>query len=81
MDRVAGGDEGVGAIRPLIPEELNRVFGSVEPSAADFDRVYRQNWWDGPLGDLLGERWTGRSLVIFKDGAPAEVFFWGISGD
>jgi hypothetical protein len=35
----------------------------------------------GPLATLLGKRWTGRSLVIYKDGTPAEVFFWGLSGD
>lgn len=81
MDRVitAGSDE-VGAIRPLSPEELNRAFGTIQPSAADFDRVY-QVGPAGMLGDLCGERWTGRSMVIYKDGAPAEVYFWGFSGD
>ena len=82
MDHIAAAsDDGVGGIRPLIPEELNQVFGSVRPSAADFDRVWRQDWWAGPLGDLLGERWTGRSLVIYEDDTPSEVYFWGFSGD
>jgi hypothetical protein len=78
---ITAGDDEDGAIRLLTPEELNRVFGTGQPSAADFGRVYLDNWWTGPLGDLLGERWTGRGLVIYEDGAAAEVFFWGASGD
>lgn len=81
IDRVitAASDE-VGAIRPLSPEELSRAFGTVQPSAAEFDRVY-QLGEAGPFGVLCGERWTGRSTVIYKDGTPAEVYFWGSSGD
>jgi hypothetical protein len=58
------------------------VFGTEQPSAADFDRGCKSGLV-GPLdlGSLLGERWSGRSVVIFKDGSPAEVFFWGFSGD
>jgi hypothetical protein len=77
---VAEGDGQVECISPLSAAELSRVFGTVQPSAADFDRVY-QPGPGGPLGELCGERWTGRGLVIYKDGAPAEVFFWGFSGD
>jgi hypothetical protein len=69
-----------GAICQLSSEELTQVFGTVQPSAADFDRVY-QPGPAGPLADLCSERWTGRSMVIYKDGTPAEVYFWGISGD
>jgi hypothetical protein len=82
VDRViAAGDDQAGAIRALSPQELSRVFGTVQPSAADFSRIHRDQWWTGPLGDLLGESWTGRSLMIYSDGTSAEVYFWGISGD
>jgi hypothetical protein len=77
---IVGDDDQAEAIRPLSSTELNRVFGTEQPSAADFDRVY-QPGPGGPLGDLCGERWTGRSMVIYKDGTPAEVYFWGFSGD
>jgi hypothetical protein len=82
VDRViaAESDDQFGAIYPLTPAELTDVFGTLRPSAAEFDHVY-QPGPKGPLDDLLGERWTGRSLVIYKDDAPAEVFFWGFSGD
>lgn len=76
IDRVIEAeDDEVGVIRPLNAAELNRVFGTTRPSAADFDRPA----W--PLDDLCGERWTGRSVVIYKDDAPAEIYFWGFSGD
>lgn len=75
-----GDDVGDGAIRPLSPAELARVFGTEQPSAADFDRVFEPGM-SGVLGDLTGPRWTGRSVVIYQDGAPAEICFWGFSGD
>jgi len=73
-------DDEFGAILPLTPAELTRAFGTLQPSADSFDRVY-QPGAQGPLSDLLGDRWTGRSVIIYKDGTPAEVFFWGFSGD
>jgi hypothetical protein len=30
---------------------------------------------------LTDERWIGRSMTIYQDGTPAEVYFWGFSGD
>jgi hypothetical protein len=81
IDRViVADDDQAEAIRPLSSTELNQVFGTQQPSAADFDRVYEPGP-AGPLGDLCGERWTGRSMVIYKDGTAAEVCFWGFSGD
>ena len=80
-DRViTAGDGYVGAIFPLTSAELSRVFGTQQPSAADFDRVY-QPGPGGPLGRLLGERWNGRSMVIYEDGTPEEDYIWGFSGD
>jgi hypothetical protein len=73
-------DGRVGAIFPLSAAELNQVFGTRQPSTADFDRGY-QPGPGGPLGRLCGERWTGRSIVIHEDGNPTEVYFWGFSGD
>ena len=30
---------------------------------------------------VTGGRWTGRAAVLWADGAPAEIAFWGYSGD
>lgn len=81
-DRVvtSADDVGDGAILPLCSAELEQVFGTEQPSAADVDRVF-QPGPSGVLGDLTGPRWTGRSLVIYQDGTPDEVYFWGFSGD
>ena len=81
IDRVyAAGDDPDGAIFPLTPAELNRVFGtSSRPQPTSTACTSRGP--GGPLGGLTGGRWSGRSMVIYKDGTPAEVCFWGFSGD
>jgi hypothetical protein len=28
-----------------------------------------------------GERWTGRAALLWEDGKPSEIAFWGYSGD
>lgn len=79
VERVdADADDPFATIRPLDAEELDELFGTRQPSAADFDRVYHDT---SLLDDVLEERWTGRSVVIYRDGRPDEVFFWGYSGD
>jgi hypothetical protein len=66
---------------PHYLREASRAIEYLSPlPAADFDRVY-QPGPSGPLARLLGERWGGRSVVIYEDGNPAEVYFWGFSGD
>ena len=82
VDRVVSPDEqsDFAAIRPLTSDELLAIFETVEPDADDFDRV-REPGPSGSLEDCLGEKWSGRCLVIHQGGAPAEVVFWGWSGD
>lgn len=67
-------------LTPLTSEELRTVFGTEEPGPADLDRVH-QPGAGGVLDDLMNEKWTARCMVIFIDAAPAEVIFWGWSGD
>lgn len=74
-----GQEEDVGTIRPLTREELLQVFGLQRPTAADFDRVHGLKP-RSPLEDLPC-RICGRSVVIYNGETPAEVFFWGWSGD
>jgi len=69
-----------GDLTPLSASELVAVFGSEQPTAADLERVHEPGP-GGALGDLMSEKWTGRSLVVFADDQPAEVYVWGWSGD
>ena len=75
-----GDETDFACVRPLAVAELVQVFGSQYPSAADFDRVY-QPGPSGLLEDLMGQKWSGRSMVIYSDEIPTEVYFWGWSGD
>ncbi|GHF46565.1 hypothetical protein FHX82_001567 [Amycolatopsis bartoniae] len=70
-------EDSFSAIRPLSARELDQVFGTRQPSAADFERVQQA----GALAALEGESWSGRSVVIHRNGSPEEVYFWGHSGD
>lgn len=82
LERVVNADDTdeFGVVRPLSSAELLQVFGTDQPTVEDFHRAYEPGP-SGPLADLMGPKWSGRSLVIFADDAPAEVFFWGWSGD
>jgi hypothetical protein len=68
------------AIRALTSEELTAVFGTEHPTSTDLDRVYEPGP-GGVLGDMMGQKWSGRGLVVYDAGKPSEVLFWGWSGD
>lgn len=78
---IDGDEDEFGSIRALTARERHDLFGSEQPSAADLDRVHRRGDVDSPLEGVLGDRWTGRSVVLYRDGVPDEVYFWGCSGD
>ena len=70
--------EEFGTIRPLSEAESADLFGTTRPSHADFsalsnsERLYKY---------VTGGRWTGRAVVLWADSKPAEIAFWGYSGD
>jgi len=66
-------------ITPLSTKEVTQAFGTDRPTHTDWDRVAGKSA-DG-VWHLVGERWTGRCVLLFKDGLPDEVAFWGASGD
>lgn len=66
-------------ISPLTATELAKTFGTEQPTRADWDRVAGQHATG--VGHLLDDRWTGRCAVLYRDGAPDAVAFWGVSGD
>jgi len=66
-------------IAPLSNDEVVETFKTDRPTRADWDREAGQ--FARGVAHLLGERWTGRCVLLFKNGEPDEVAFWGFSGD
>ncbi len=70
--------EEYGTIRPLSAAEYIELFGVEQPSHADFtvlsgsERLHEC---------ITGGRWTGRAAVLWTNGSPTEIAFWGCSGD
>ena len=70
--------EEFGTIRPLSDAECIELFGVVQPGRADFMPLSNSE----RLHEYVTRgRWTGRAAVLWTDGAPAEIAFWGYSGD
>lgn len=67
-----------GTIRPLSDSEYGELFSTSEPSRADYERLAGTE----RLHEYVtGGRWTGRAAVLWENGAPAQIAFWGYSGD
>ena len=67
-----------GTIRLLSEGEYVELFGVTRPGRSEY----------APLAGserlhhfITGGRWTGRAALLWSDGAPAEIVFWGYSGD
>jgi hypothetical protein len=72
----ARGVGGRGSIRIVPPAAVEALFGSPQPSRADFERAP-----EGQRMDVLGD-YTGACVQLHDaTGAVTEVGFWGISGD
>ena len=72
--RVIGAEEKAhdGTLRPVTEDEAFRLFGTRKPTRADMPK---------PI-DLPCERWQARCTVLHThQGAPQEIYFWGVSGD
>ncbi|NUP47871.1 MAG: hypothetical protein HOW97_11250 [Catenulispora sp.] len=62
-------------MRPLTEDELMAAFECPRPTLATFREAEE-------AGRLPHDgRWNGCCVVIYKNGQPDEVAFWGISGD
>jgi len=74
----SAGPQDYGTIRPLSDTEHTELFGTAQPSRADYDRLAGTE----RLHDYVtGGRWTGRAAVLWDNATPAEIVFWGYSGD
>jgi hypothetical protein len=70
--------EEFGTIRLLSDGEYVELFGVAQPGRADYAPLVNSE----RLHEYVtGGRWTGRAAVLWADGAPAEIAFWGYSGD
>ena len=70
--------EEFGTIRPLSDAECAELFGATQPTRADYTPLAGSE----RLHDYVtGGRWTGRAAALWADGTPAEIAFWGYSGD
>jgi len=70
--------EEFGTVRPLSEDECTLLFGVAQPTRADY------TWVSGsdPFYDYAtGGRWTARAVILWADGTPSEIAFWGYSGD
>jgi hypothetical protein len=72
-------------VRPASRDRIRRLFGTEKPTRAQFEALAtdRQNpnhdsfWFEERM------RWTGHYVFLYADGddTPAEIGFWGDSGD
>lgn len=60
-------------LRILRDDEVRALFGHDQPTNDDFERFIKGPWEIN--------RWEGRATVLYQDGKPHELAFWGISGD
>jgi hypothetical protein len=85
MDQIidAGRPDEAGAIRALSGEELRTHLGSDHPTRADWERAFNVPTQPGTSAPINAgfPRWSGRYAVLYRDGAPHEIAFWGWSGD
>lgn len=79
VGRVISADEhhGFGTVRPLAASVVQAGFGTDKPSRANFDAM------DSEALDALDQvpRWSGCCMVLYQDGIPDGIAFWGVSGD
>lgn len=75
--------EDLGTVRPLAAGAIQRHFGTSQPSRAQFEALTDDPKAPG-FAEFIGEvtmRWTGRYVLLYDNGQPTEVGFWGHSGD
>jgi hypothetical protein len=85
VTRVSAGDQGLGerksggcTIRLLSDAEYLGLFGVARPGRAEYAPLAGSMRLHEYVTD---GRWTGRAAVLWDAGAPAEIVFWGYSGD
>jgi len=78
MDRIvdSGRPDEAGAIAVLSDEETVRLLGSGRPTRSDFERARMDLLRNADFPSS-----SGRCVVLYDDGRPDGIAFWGYSGD
>jgi hypothetical protein len=78
IDRIidAGQPDEAGAIVFLSTNSVVQSLGNERPTRSDFERVR-----PALLQNAEFPSWSGRCAVLYQDGQPHELAFWGFSGD
>ncbi|HEV3379788.1 MAG TPA: hypothetical protein VG142_02200 [Trebonia sp.] len=71
------GEQLPGSVCAFTDEEAEDLFGTTRPARPEFERVHEEPIWS----EYVAGRGTGRALVLWADGKPSEIVFWGYSGD
>ncbi|NUP34038.1 MAG: hypothetical protein HOV66_30100 [Streptomycetaceae bacterium] len=72
----AEAEPGFGTVRPAGPEAILERYGTDQPTRDDLADPDEQL----PMMDTM-PRWSGSCMVLYADGVPDEIVFWGVSGD
>jgi hypothetical protein len=75
MDRIIASNEADhdGTVRQLPESEVRQLFGTPTPTREQFQQV------EDRIPDIRS--WSGRYQLLYRDGKPIEIAFWGFSGD
>jgi hypothetical protein len=79
IETIAEDHDDLGAAVLLDEADVAAMFGSGTPTRADFERAEEEQhtlFWS-----LIPERYCAHYVVLYQDGRPNEIAFWGYSGD
>ncbi|MGA4541134.1 hypothetical protein ACPA54_14205 [Uniformispora flossi] len=66
----------LGAVLPVSAAEVVERYGTDQPTRDDLADPDEQL----PMMDSM-PKWSGSCMVLYADGVPDEIVFWGVSGD
>lgn len=77
--------EGYGVVSPLSDENLLHLFGTTRPQKRQLRdliiKISQPKWVPNPIDELTPGWGHGIYFVTYEGDTPAEIFFYGYSGD
>jgi hypothetical protein len=65
-----------GAVCPMPDEMIEEIFGTTQPTRAQFEQAY--DFWENEIFENRGQ---GVYVILYKNGRPDEIVFAGYSFD